>query len=45
MEIEVDGETLVFGPGDGVFLPAGEDHRHMARVLTDKVTVFFVEDA
>ena len=45
MEITVGGETLVFGPGDGVFLPAGEEHKHMARILTDKVTVFFVEDA
>jgi ethanolamine utilization protein EutQ (cupin superfamily) len=43
-EIAFDGGTLVFGPGDGIFIPSGKEHRHMATVLTDTVTVVFVED-
>ena len=45
MEIVVGDQTAVFNPGDGVFLPAGEDHKHMAKLLTDVVKVIFVEDA
>ncbi len=45
MEIDFDGEKEVFGPGDGLFIPAGQEHKHKARVLTDKVKVIAVEDA
>ena len=45
LEIRFAEETVVFGPGDGIFIPTGSDHRHMARVLTDVVRVVFVEDA
>ena len=44
MEIDFDGKTIVFGPGDGVFIPAGQEHRHKGRVLTDKVKAILVED-
>lgn len=44
IEIDFDGEVIVFGPGDGVFIPAGEKHRHKARILTDTVKVILVED-
>ena len=44
MEIDFDGEKEVFGPGDGVFIPAGEAHKHKGRVLTDKVKAILVED-
>jgi quercetin dioxygenase-like cupin family protein len=44
-EIEFDGETIVFEPGDGICIPDGEDHRHRGKVLTDVVKVFFVEEA
>lgn len=30
---------------NGVFIPAGEKHRHKGRVLTDKVKVIAVENA
>lgn len=43
-EIQYDGETVTYGPGDGVFIPSGHEHRHMGRALTDVVRVFFVED-
>ena len=44
MEIDFDGKVIVFGPGDGVFIPAGEEHKHKGRVLTDVVKVILVED-
>ena len=45
IEIDFDGKKEVFGPGDGVFIPAGEEHKHKARVLTGKVKIIAVEDA
>ena len=45
MEIDFDGKVIVFGPGDGVFIPAGEKHKHKGRVLTDTVKIILVEDA
>lgn len=45
LEITVDNKATVFQPGNGVFLPPGDAHKHMARVLTDMVRVVFVEDA
>jgi len=45
MEIDFNGEKEAFGPGDGIFIPAGEKHKHKGRVLTDKVKVILVEDA
>jgi len=44
LEIEFEDATYVFKSGDGVFIPDGAEHRHRARVLTDTVTVIFVED-
>ena len=44
MEIDFDGKVIVFGPGDGVFIPAGEEHKHKGRVLTDNVKVVLIED-
>lgn len=44
MEIDFDGKTVIFGPGDGLFIPAGEQHQHKARILTDVVKVILVED-
>ena len=45
IEIDFDGKVIVLGPGDGVFIPAGEKHRHKGRVLTDVVKVILMEDA
>jgi quercetin dioxygenase-like cupin family protein len=43
MEIEYPEERLIYRSGDGIVIPAGSEHRHRARVLTEKATVFFVE--
>jgi quercetin dioxygenase-like cupin family protein len=45
MEIDFDGAKEVFGPGDGVFIPAGQEHKHKGRVLTDKVKAILAEEA
>ncbi len=45
VEIDFDGKVIVFGPGDGVFISAGEEHKHKGKVLTDKVVAILVEDA
>ena len=45
IEIDFDGAKEVFGPGDGVFIPAGQQHKHKGRVLTDKVKAILVEEA
>ncbi len=44
-EIAFDRRTLIFGPGSGIFIPAGTEHRHMGKALSDVVRVIFVEDA
>ena len=44
-EIKFEGETVLFAPGDGVFIPSGEEHKHMASVLSGPVRAVFVEDA
>ncbi len=43
-EIRFDSGSMVFGPGDGMFLPPGKEHRHMGKVLSDVVRCIFVED-
>lgn len=44
MDIDFDGELVRFIAGDGVFIPPGEDNKHITRVLTDVVRMVFVED-
>jgi ethanolamine utilization protein EutQ (cupin superfamily) len=44
-EIRFADEALMFGPGDGVFIPSGKEHRHMGRVVSGPVRALFVEDA
>ena len=44
MEIDFNGKVIIFGPGDGVFIPAGEKHRHKAKVLSQIVKIILVED-
>lgn len=43
-EIQFEEEIVIFNPGDGIFIPSGEEHKHMGRVLSDVVRVIFVED-
>ena len=43
MEIEYPGATITYGPGDGIFIPDGPEHRHRGKVLSGKALVFFME--
>jgi quercetin dioxygenase-like cupin family protein len=43
-EIDFDGHVVEYGPGDGIFIPSGERHKHKASVPTATVTVILVED-
>ncbi len=43
-EIAFPGSTSLFGPGDGIFIPAGYEHRHMGKALSPVVRVIFVEE-
>ena len=45
MEIDFDESKEVFGPGDGIFIPEGQQHKHKGRVLTEKVKAILVEEA
>lgn len=45
MEINFNGTVVAFGPGDGIFIPTGEEHKHKAKILTDSVKVVLVEDS
>ena len=44
LELDVDGQVVVFGPGDGIFIPTGQQHKHVVRTLTDVVKIILVED-
>ena len=44
MEIEYQNEKIIYGKGEGVFIPDGEEHKHRGRVLTESVKVILVED-
>jgi quercetin dioxygenase-like cupin family protein len=44
LEITFEKERVVYGQGDGVFIPSGSEHKHMGKVLSDFVRVMFVED-
>lgn len=47
----IDGEVEIafangketYSAGDGIILPGGPEHRHKARLISDKALVFFVE--
>jgi quercetin dioxygenase-like cupin family protein len=43
-EIKFEGETAVYNPGDGIFIPSGPEHKHMGRAVTDLVRAVFVEN-
>jgi len=45
LEVNFDGNRIAYEPGDGLFIPEGEQHRHKAKVLTAFVRLVLVEDA
>ncbi|HEY3254998.1 MAG TPA: hypothetical protein VGJ91_13655 [Polyangiaceae bacterium] len=45
LELEFDGRIERFEPGDGLFIAAGETGKHKARAISERVSLFLVEDA
>ncbi|MBL7152815.1 MAG: cupin domain-containing protein [Phycisphaerae bacterium] len=45
LEIDFNGKLISFGPGDGIFIPPGEQHEHKGRAITETVKLILVEDA
>jgi ethanolamine utilization protein EutQ (cupin superfamily) len=43
MEIEYQNATIVYNPGDGIYIPDGPEHKHRGRIISDKALVFFQE--
>ncbi len=43
LEVDFNGSMETFGPGDGILIPPGEDHRHKTRALTQTATVVLME--
>jgi len=43
-EIEYENKKIIYQPGDGIFIPGGEKHKHKGKVLTDIVQIIFVEN-
>lgn len=44
LEIDFDGTVVPYMEGDGIFIPAGIEHRHKAKILSDSALVFLSED-
>jgi hypothetical protein len=44
MDVDFDGEIVHFSAGDGVFISAGTENKHVAKVLTDVVRLILVEE-
>ena len=44
IEVDFHGKKVVFGAGDGLFIPAGSEHGHKARAITDSVTLVLVDE-
>lgn len=43
MEINFNGNVEIFNEGDGLFIPAGQDYKHKAIILSDKVKIILIE--
>ncbi len=44
LEINYNGKKIVYNPGNALSIPEGEDHKHMAKTITDVVKIFLVEN-
>jgi quercetin dioxygenase-like cupin family protein len=43
-EIDFNGKITSYRSGDNIFIPAGEEHKHKANIISNDVKVFLVED-
>lgn len=45
MEIDFNGQIVSYEEGDGIFIPSGENHKHMAKVHSGTVQLVLIEEA
>jgi quercetin dioxygenase-like cupin family protein len=45
LDVDFDGSIVRFTAGDGVFIPAGDRHRHKPTAVSDVVRLLLVEHA
>jgi quercetin dioxygenase-like cupin family protein len=43
-ELQLSERTISLKAGDGIFIPAGEEHKHMLHVLSECIRVILVEE-
>ena len=43
LEVNFNGNIVIFNTGDGLFIPAGEKDKHIGKALTKVVRMLFVE--
>ena len=44
LELDFDGNPVIYSPGDGLMIPGGEESKHKAKAITDIVSIILVED-
>ncbi len=44
MEINFDGKIISYEAGDGIYIPPGENHKHMVTVASGTVRLILVEE-
>lgn len=44
MEINFNGKIVLYEAGDGIFIPSGEEHKHMAKVHRGTVQLVLIEE-
>jgi quercetin dioxygenase-like cupin family protein len=42
-EIDFNGKPVRFGAGEGIFIPPGEEHKHMPRIISKTVRILMFE--
>ena len=43
MEIDFNGTTVTYQKGDGIFIPPGEEHKHMVTAVQELVQLILIE--
>jgi quercetin dioxygenase-like cupin family protein len=44
LRIDFNGQVISFGPGDGLFIPAGAEHQHRAVEIQRGTQLLMIED-
>ena len=44
-ELQLSGQTVSLKAGDGIFIPVGEEHKHLLHVLGERIRVVLVEES